>query len=208
MRFCGLCGTRLARACPACGFANPPDFRFCGQCGTPLTEQPALAPRPQPPPPIEDQVPTLPGPAPLTSLPIYQFTNLPSYQFTDLPSLEGERRLATVILADVTGSTDLLEQIGTEAWVEIMNRVLQILESEVYRFGGEVDQFRGDGLVAFFGATSAHEDDPERAVLAALAMQQALKPYAAELAEREGIELPLRVGVNTGEVIEIGRAHV
>jgi class 3 adenylate cyclase/tetratricopeptide (TPR) repeat protein len=201
MRFCGLCGTRLARACPACGFANPPDFRFCGQCGTPLTEQPALAPRPQPPPPIEDQVPTLPGPAPLTSLPIYQFTNLPSYQFTDLPSLEGERRLATVILADVTGSTDLLEQIGTEAWVEIMNRVLQILESEVYRFGGEVDQFRGDGLVAFFGATSAHEDDPERAVLAALAMQQALKPYAAELAEREGIELPLRVGVNTGEVI-------
>ena len=193
MKFCGMCGTRLARACPACGFANPPDFRFCGQCGAPLAEQPALAPRPQPPPPVEDQVPILPGPAPLTSLPIYQFT--------DLPSLEGERRLATVILADVTGSTDLLEQIGTEAWVEIMNRVLHILEAEVYRFGGEVDQFRGDGLVAFFGAKSAHEDDPERAVLAGLAMQTAIKPYAAELAEREGIELPLRVGVNTGEVI-------
>jgi len=116
-------------------------------------------------------------------------------------SLEGERRLTTVILADVQGSTDLMERIGTEAWVEIMNRVLQILEAEVYRFGGEVDQFRGDGLVAFFGATSAHEDDPERAVLTGLAMQRALEPYATELAEQEGIDLQLRVGVNTGEVI-------
>jgi len=125
--------------------------------------------------------------------------------------LEGERRLATVILADVMGSTDLLERIGTEAWVEIMNRVLQILDAEVYRFGGEVDQFRGDGLVAFFGTTSAHEDDPERAVLSALAMQEAIKPYAAELAEREGIDILLRVGVNTGEVIVAsigdGRQH-
>ncbi|MBU0705550.1 MAG: AAA family ATPase [Chloroflexi bacterium] len=101
----------------------------------------------------------------------------------------------------MTGSTDLLEQIGTEAWVEIMNRVLHILEAEIYRFGGKVDQFRGDGLVAFFGATSAHEDDPERAVLAGLAMQRAIKPYAAELTEREGVDLRLRVGVNTGEVI-------
>jgi len=115
--------------------------------------------------------------------------------------LQGERRLATIILADVIGSTSLVERIGTEAWVEIMNCVFQILGSEIYRFGGEVDQFRGDGLVAFFGATTAHEDDPERAILSALAMQEAIQRYAAELAEREGIELLLRVGVNTGEVI-------
>ncbi len=120
---------------------------------------------------------------------------------TPTSELQGERRLATVILADVKGSTNLVERIGTEAWVEIMNRVFQILGSEIYRFGGEVDQFRGDGLVAFFGATTAHEDDPERAVLSALAMQEAIHRYAAELAEREGIELLLRVGVNTGEVI-------
>jgi len=115
--------------------------------------------------------------------------------------LEGERRLATVILADVKGSTALAERVGTEDWVEIMNHVLQILGSEIYRFGGEVDQFRGDCVVAFFGATTAHEDDPERAMLASLAMQEAIRTYASELAEREGIELLLRVGVNTGEVI-------
>ena len=117
--------------------------------------------------------------------------------------LEGQRRIATVILADVRDSTHLLEQLGSEAWVEVMNHVFQILEAEIYRFGGEVNQFRGDGLVAFFGASVAHEDDPERAVLAALAMQEAIKPYAAGLAERDGIDLKLRIGVNTGEVIAI-----
>ncbi|MCP4537420.1 MAG: AAA family ATPase [Chloroflexi bacterium] len=182
MKFCGMCGLRLARECSACDFCNPPDFNFCGQCGTPLTKDSAS---PQPPLAVEDQTATLPA------------SRYPSPPI----SLEGERRLATVILADVTGSTNLLEQIGTEAWVEMMNRILQILEAEIYRFGGEVDQFRGDGLVAFFGTTSAHEDDPERAVLAALAMQQVIRPYAAELSERESINLLLRVGVNTGDVI-------
>jgi class 3 adenylate cyclase len=115
--------------------------------------------------------------------------------------LRGERRLATVILVDVADSTDLLERIGTEKWVQMMNQVLQTLEAEVYRFGGTVDQFRGDGLVAFFGAEAAHEDDPERAVLAGLAMHQAIEPMAIELAEQDGIGLRLRVGINTGEVI-------
>lgn len=115
--------------------------------------------------------------------------------------LSGERRVATVILADVYGSTSLLERIGTEKWVALMNEMFQILEAEIYRFGGQVDQFRGDGLVAFFGATAAHEDDPERAILAGLAMQEAVQRYARTLAGQAGSELQLRVGVNTGEVI-------
>jgi predicted ATPase/class 3 adenylate cyclase len=109
--------------------------------------------------------------------------------------------VATIILADVQGSTDLLEKVGTERWVDIMNHLFQLLEAEIYRYDGRVDQFRGDGLVAFFGTTVAHEDDPERGVLAAMAMQRALRPYASDLREREEIELSLRVGVNTGEVI-------
>ncbi|HLF88698.1 MAG TPA: adenylate/guanylate cyclase domain-containing protein [Anaerolineales bacterium] len=115
--------------------------------------------------------------------------------------LSGERRQATVLIADVKGSTIILEQIGSEAWVEVMNGVLQIMGAAIYRFGGQVDQFRGDGLVAFFGARSAHEDDPERAVLAALVMQHELKLHAEQLAESHHIELLVRVGINTGEVI-------
>jgi DNA-binding SARP family transcriptional activator/class 3 adenylate cyclase len=115
--------------------------------------------------------------------------------------LEGERRLVTVVLADVSGSTELLERVGTEAWAGILSPALQTLRAEAHRYGGEVDQYRGDGLVVTFGATIAHEDDPERAVLAALAMQEAFRTYVGELAELEGIKLLLQVGVNTGEMI-------
>jgi hypothetical protein len=125
MRFCGSCGTSLTITCPNCSFANPLDYRFCGMCGTrlniepvpPAIEQPALLP-------ATEADPLLPAPT---------------------PPLEGERRVVTVVLTDLTDSTNLLEKIGTEGWVELMNRILHILESEIYRFGGEISQFRGDG---------------------------------------------------------------
>ncbi|OQA23287.1 MAG: Adenylate cyclase 2 [Chloroflexi bacterium ADurb.Bin360] len=124
-------------------------------------------------------------------------------------ALRGERKAITVLLADVKGSTDLAEQLPVEEWVEVMNRLFHLLENEIYRLGGEVNQFRGDGLLAFFGATVTHEDDPERAVLAALAMQQAATRYAAALLARRGITLQLRVGIHTGEVIvmQVGDAR-
>ncbi len=115
--------------------------------------------------------------------------------------LTGERKRVTILLADVKGSTDLAERLSIETWVEVMNHLLKLLSAEIYRYGGEVNQYRGDGLLAFFGVATAHEDDPERAILAALAMQEVVRPYAAELAEREGVELWVRVGINTGEVI-------
>jgi class 3 adenylate cyclase len=184
MRFCGQCGLRLKQICPVCNFANPDSYNFCGMCGVLLSTEPvpgqflSAVRQEQPPTALKDVIPA--GMA--------------------MP-LEGERRLITVILADVANSTELLEQIGSEAWVEIMNHTFQIMEAEIYRLGGTVDQFRGDGLVAFFGATSAHEDDPERAVLAGLAIQESIKPYIAVLAAEKKITLELRVGINTGEVI-------
>lgn len=191
MLFCGMCGTHLAQVCQSCGFANPQGYRYCGMCGAQLSGEAVTPVGPlqqsmtqllQPQVAVKtEELSAQPGPAAI--------------------QLEGERRIATVLLTDLTGSTELLERVGSEAWVELMNRVLHILESEVYRFGGEVGQFRGDGLVAFFGAFSIHEDDPERAVMAALSMQQAIKHYGSELAQREGIDLRMRVGVNTGEVI-------
>ncbi len=122
---------------------------------------------------------------------------------TEGPALprSGERRVATILIADVQGSTQLFERLGSETWVELMNHVFQLMEAEIYRFGGEVDQFRGDGLVAFFGATVAHEDDPERAILSGLAIQDAIKRYADEVRARYGVELRVRIGINTGEII-------
>lgn len=193
MRFCGMCGTSLTRTCPQCQFVNPVTYHFCGMCGAPLTSEStpttprsSAAPR-FAPPVLAQERKAAPAPAPMPE--------------GGPVGLDGERRVATVIFADVKGSTELLEGLGTEAWVELMNNLFQVLETEIYRYGGEVGQFRGDGLVAFFGAKVANEDDPEHAVLAGLAMQKAIKPYAAELAEKEGIDLILRIGVHTGEII-------
>jgi class 3 adenylate cyclase/tetratricopeptide (TPR) repeat protein len=155
-------------------------FRFCGMCGTRLITEPALAPADQP-----------------VILPATEAEPLPATP----PPLEGERRVVTVVLTDLTDSTRLLEKIGTERWVERMHSILHTLESEIIRFGGEVSQFRGDGLVAFFGAPSAHEDDPERAVLAALSMQRALNLLLGKQDRAEAAQLQMRVGVHTDEVI-------
>ncbi len=176
MKYCGMCAMALIPVCPNCGYANPPEHRFCGMCGAKLT----VAER--------ESV----------------FGELPVSQMgpdVGILHLDGERRVATIVIVDVKDSTQLLEQLGTEPWVELMNQVFQLLETEIYRFGGVVDQFRGDGLVAFFGAQTAHEDDPERAVLAALMIQRVTKQYALKLLEHDAIALALRVGVNTGEII-------
>ena len=189
-RYCGMCGHRLTRPCPVCASANPTDYLFCIQCGARLAPGQASSH-------ISERGETEPDDLAAVA-PVAQ---QPAEIDVPLPQLKGERRVATIILADVQGSTDLLESVGSEAWVEIMNRMFQLLEIEIYRFGGSVDQFRGDGLVAFFGTDVAHEDDPERGVLAAMAMQRAVRSYARDLASQEGIDLSLRVGVNTGEVI-------
>jgi class 3 adenylate cyclase/tetratricopeptide (TPR) repeat protein len=194
LRFCGMCGMSLVQTCSHCQYVNPVTYRFCGMCGTPFNPEEAH---------LRGQVSHL-APLPVT-LPVHitpqPTVPIPNNEELPVQPLDGERRVASVIFADVKGSTELLEQIGTEAWVAVMNNVFQVLENEIYRYCGEVGQFRGDGLVAFFGAKAANEDDPEHAVLAALAMQDAIKPYAEELSRKEGIELILRVGVNTGEII-------
>ena len=195
MRYCGMCGTHLAKECLACSFVNPLTYRYCGMCGARLGEEISsgveTAPNAALPPNRADLGVPLPASA----------DELPISPSPAAVQLEGERRVVTVVVTDMTSSMNLLEKLGTEAWVELMNRVFHILEAEIYRFGGEVSQFRGDGLVALFGANEVHEDDPERAVLAALSMQQALTRFAAELARSEDLDLRMRVGVNTGEVI-------
>jgi class 3 adenylate cyclase/tetratricopeptide (TPR) repeat protein len=205
MSFCGMCGTRLATVCPACAFANPPDYQFCGACGQRLGEatmqrRPGAARVVAPTGLSLSTVASAESTQPFGQATVQMGGRAIESRVEEV-QLQGERRTATVILADVQGSTDLMERMGSEAWVSMMNHIFHLLESEIYRYGGIVDQFRGDGLVAFFGTRAAHEDDPERAVLAALAMQAAVAGYAGELNRERGIELQLRVGVNTGEVI-------
>src|SRR5436190_9938357 len=113
----------------------------------------------------------------------------------------GERRVVSVLLADIADSTTIGERLGHERSKFLFDEVTRLLVAEVKRSGGTVAQFTGDGLFALFGVPSAHDDDAERAVRAALAMQAALGAYAKDVGEAYGVELAGRVGVNTGPVV-------
>ena len=113
----------------------------------------------------------------------------------------GERKPVTAVFVDVVGSTALAESMDPEDWIGIMNRAFELLSKAIYRYEGTIASFSGDGLLAFFGAPVAHEDDPERAALASLAMTDAIAEYRSYLAATRGIDFQVRVGINTGEVV-------
>ena len=114
---------------------------------------------------------------------------------------EGERKLVTVLFADVMGSMDMAEQQDPEQWRGIMQRFFSILSDAVHRFEGTVDKFTGDGIMAVFGAPIAHEDHAQRACYAALRMLDDISDYAAELRRKHGLNFSARIGINSGEVI-------
>jgi ABC-type transport system substrate-binding protein/class 3 adenylate cyclase len=113
----------------------------------------------------------------------------------------GERRVVSALVADVAGSTAIGEQLGPERSKFLFDEIVRLMREEVERFGGTVAQLTGDGVLALFGVPTAHEDDSERAVRAALALHGSLARYAAEVAPAYGIELAARVAVNTGPVV-------
>ena len=112
-----------------------------------------------------------------------------------------ERRLVTVLFADISGFTPLSEVLDPEEVREIVNACLEALVAVVHRYGGTVDKFIGDAVMALFGAPQAHEDDAERAVAAALEMRQALDGVSQRMAARLPSALGLHAGISTGLVI-------
>jgi ABC-type transport system substrate-binding protein/class 3 adenylate cyclase len=113
----------------------------------------------------------------------------------------GERRIVSVLVADVAGSTPIAEKLGPERSKFLFDEVVRLMREEVELLGGTVAQLTGDGVLALFGAPTAHEDDPVRAVRAALGIREALRRFAEEIAPAYGIELAARVAVNTGPVV-------
>ncbi|MEO8091082.1 MAG: adenylate/guanylate cyclase domain-containing protein [bacterium] len=181
-RFCMSCGAALARACSNCAAENPPGAKFCIECGSGLTAVPAGGRAATGPTPAPGARPDLAPPgAPATP--------------------PEERRKATVIFADLSGYTAFAERTDPETVKSLVDRALQRLGQEVVRYGGRVDKYIGDNVMAVFGAPVAHEDDPERAVRAGLAMQAAMGDINLEIADTADVSFLLRVGINSGEVL-------
>ena len=112
-----------------------------------------------------------------------------------------ERRQATVLFADLSGYTAAAERMDPEAVKALVDRTLRLLGEQIERFGGSIDKFIGDNVMGVFGAPVAHEDDPERAVRAGLAMQEAMEDANRQSREKYGVGFSLRVGINSGEVM-------
>jgi class 3 adenylate cyclase len=170
-RFCGSCGAAIEGACPRCGASNPPGFRFCGSCGSPL-----------------DAETSGDGPAVGGS----------TSAIVD-PGAE-ERKVVTALFADLTASTELATRLDPEDLRSVLKPFFDAMTGEIERYGGTVEKFIGDAVVAFFGVPVAHEDDPVRAIRAALAMHRRLAELNRELSSAAGGDLAMRIGINTGDV--------
>jgi predicted ATPase/class 3 adenylate cyclase len=117
------------------------------------------------------------------------------------PRLEGERKQVTVLFADIKDSTELIRDLDPEAAQQLLDPALRSMMDAVHRYEGTVNQVLGDGIMALFGAPIAHEDHAVRACYAALAMQESIRHYSAAVHHAHGVEVQVRVGLNSGEVV-------
>src|SRR5919112_268579 len=170
-----------ARSCPRCHATVATDAKFCANCGL------ALGDASQADAATHVRL-TATAPAPLV-------TKMREARLT------GERKPVTALFADVVGSTGLAEQMDPEDWTAMINEAFDLMSRAVFRYEGTIAQLQGDALLAFFGAPLAHEDDPERAIRAALDMVAATDEFANQLRATQGIEFRIRAGVNSGPVM-------
>ena len=182
-KFCRECGTKLILTCSNCGDELRAGDKFCGKCGHDLRD-------------------------PTESIPI-DYSEPQSYTpkflvdkiLTSRSSIEGERKLVTVLFADVANYTAMSAELDPEEVHQIMDGCFKILMEEIHKYEGTINQFTGDGVMALFGAPLAHEDHAQRACYAALAIQEAMEQYGTNLAKAYGVKFLMRIGLNSGTVI-------
>src|SRR6187397_1901773 len=163
--------------CPRCDASVAADAKFCANCGQALPDA-AAANAPAIDADATHARLTAAAPTPL-------ITKMRAARLT------GERKPVTALFIDVVGSTRLAEQIDPEDWTAMINEAFDLMSKAIFRYEGTIAQLQGDAMVAFFGAPVAHEDDPDRAVRAALDMGAAT----------DGIDFRIRAGINSGPVV-------
>src|SRR5258708_29875078 len=180
-RFCRNCGQAFNVSCANCGTSMAAGDRFCSACGQPTGTMT---------PSDNDRLQHLNTLAPTTLVSKIRTAEVTS-----------DRKIVTALFVDVVGSTTLAEQLDAEEWTSIMNRAFELFSPTIYRYEGTVARLLGDALLAFFGAPITHEDDPVRAVRAALEILSSASHYAEEVRRQHGIEFAVRIGINTGPVV-------
>jgi class 3 adenylate cyclase len=183
IKFCEKCGTIMELVCAKCAAKIPPDRQFCGECGHDLS-------RPEEAPPIDYNQPQS-----------YTPKFLAEKILTTRSSIEGERKLVTVLFADVANYTSMSANLDPEEVHQIMDGCFKILMDEIHSYEGTINQFTGDGVMALFGAPVAHEDHAQRACHAALSIQKALVDFEEKVSKDFGANFKMRIGLNSGPVV-------
>jgi class 3 adenylate cyclase/tetratricopeptide (TPR) repeat protein len=176
-KFCVECAAPFAQRCASCGAENPPNAKFCLECAKPLGSAGSA----------------LPSARESANSPIHVSAS------ADGP-LEGERKTVTALFADIKGSTELEQDLDPEEARAIIDPALKLMIDAAHHYDGYV-QSTGDGVFALFGAPVAHEDHPQRALYAAIRMQEEIRRYGDRLRREGRAPLAIRVGINTGEVV-------
>jgi class 3 adenylate cyclase/tetratricopeptide (TPR) repeat protein len=184
VKFCEECGANFDQSCPSCSAKIPLGRKFCGECGLKLIEL--------------SQAPAINYSEPQSYTPKFLADKI----LTTRSSLEGERKLVTVLFADVANFTTMAENLDPEDVHQIMDGCFKILIDEIHNYEGTINQFTGDGVMAIFGAPVAHEDHAQRACYAALSIQRALLDnYSGKIMRKYGVEFKMRIGLNSGPVV-------
>ncbi len=190
-RFCNECGRKLESVCSECGKGNPPTSKFCLECGHDLRTPPAASP-------LKD----LSFDEKLANIQKYLPSGLTEKVLSQRGRIEGERRQVTIMFVDMKGFTPLTEKLGPEETFTLMDQVFELMIHKVHDYEGTVNELRGDGMLAFFGAPIALEDAPQRAIRSSLAIHREMTKFSDKLKDRTDIPpVQLRIGINTGPVV-------
>ena len=182
IKFCVECGNKFGAICPKCGFSNSPSFKFCGECGYDLK-------------PTKD-----------FSVQIPETDSLPSLSSAEIsPSqiapIVGERKHVTALFSDLSGYTAMSEMLDPEEVKGITSKIFDEVSKIINKYEGFVEKFAGDAVMALFGATEAHEDDPVRAIKAAREIHNIVNSISPQYEERIVQPLVMHSGINTGLVV-------
>src|SRR5262245_46343371 len=184
--FCPRCGRRQPVACVACGAACEPDFAFCPRCGTARAASGGVTPAEGI---VGKPAAAVAGPVPRAGTAVHE------------PGRDADRRQWRVWFADVVGVTTLSERLDPEDVRAFQNALFATFSKSITRYDGFVEKFVGDAVLAVFGAPVAHEDDPERALCAALDMQAGAGDLDTDWACKVGQAIKLHIGIHTGPVV-------
>ncbi|MDR3578048.1 MAG: tetratricopeptide repeat protein [Anaerolineaceae bacterium] len=202
--FCINCASALSQTCPSCGHQVPAGNKFCGNCGKPI-DQPTLLNK------IDTQVDQKATAHERMVMSLRDsMPHAMARKIEDISSrMAGLRRDVTVLQVNVSNFSNATRSFDTEEVYFLIDEIMRALTDTIYKYEGTIDQYSGDSLMALFGLPINHENDPERALRAALETLSSIIPLRTRLRQETNQDINIKIGINTGIVIagNLGSQH-